>query len=236
MLKFTEQDKKIGKKIFEKFKKGNEIDPQWFLLRFNKLFKLLNNKEGQLIKRILSIDPKEYGLKLPFWGIKPIPKNLVMIKNQQYKLGKEIKTIRPQFLPKNVFLAYQCLNNAMKKDINRSLNIFSGYRSPAYQLVVFFCNLYFNNWNIKKTLKSALLPGHSEHGYPERQAIDIKLQKGAVEKKDFYKTLYKTKEYKWLLKNGSKFDFYLSYPKNNKLGIIFEPWHWHFKKKNDAKN
>lgn len=224
IIKFSDKDKQIGQKLFEKFKERKEKDPKWPLLNFDKLFKILNKQEKQLIEKILTIDYKEIGLKKqPFFGIKSIPKNLVIIKKQSYK-DKEIK---PQFLPKNVFLAFQKLNNAIKKDIDRSLKILSGYRSPAYQSVVLFCNLYKNNWDINKTLRQVALPGYSEHGYPKQQGIDFGPEKAITDLKNFYKT----KEYKWLLKNAKKFDFYLSYPsKGNKFDTIFEPWHWHYKK------
>jgi len=32
----------------------------------------------------------------------------------------------------------------------------------------------------------------------------------------------------WLLKNANGFGFYLSYPRDNKYGIIYEPWHWFY--------
>lgn len=91
-------------------------------------------------------------------------------------------------------------------------------------LILRFNELY--NWNIRKVLKGVALPGWSEHGYPQRQAIDFAPVKGIAKLKDFYKT----KEYKWLLKNAKKFGFFLSFPKNNKLGVAFEPWHWHLEK------
>jgi zinc D-Ala-D-Ala carboxypeptidase len=37
-----------------------------------------------------------------------------------------------------------------------------------------------------------------------------------------------TEEYEWLAKNANSFKFYLSYPKNNTLGVVFEPWYWSF--------
>jgi D-alanyl-D-alanine carboxypeptidase len=36
-----------------------------------------------------------------------------------------------------------------------------------------------------------------------------------------------TPAYQWLLKNGSKYGFTLSYPKGNAF-YVFEPWHWRF--------
>lgn len=226
-LEFSKKEKEIGQKIFKKFLKGWKKDPYWPLLTMNKLFNLLTKEEKELIRKIFSLRSKDYGVTSPFLGIRPIPKNLIMIKNQKYELKGKIKKIsKPQFLSKNIFFFYQNLNQAMKKEIGRSLNIISGYRSPASQTTLFFYHLYLRNWNIKKNLKISSLPSYSEHSFVQKQGIDFLPQRGIVKKKDFYKT----KEYKWLLKNASRFGFYLSYPKNNKFGLEFEPWHWHFDK------
>ena len=32
----------------------------------------------------------------------------------------------------------------------------------------------------------------------------------------------------WLVAHASEYGFHLSYPKNNALGFIYEPWHWCF--------
>ncbi len=225
MIKFSPKDKQIGKRIFKKFKKGRKKNPKWPLLTLRELFRILNKEEKELIKKILKINPREYRKKDRFFGIKKTPKNLVAIKNQYYRIGKVCKKIEPQFLSEKVFLAYQRLNQSMQKEIGRYVNVASGYRSSGYQMAMFFCVLYQNNWNIGKTLRRIALPGYSEHSYPARQAVDFAPQRGIKRIEDFYKT----KEFKWLKKNAKKFGFYLSYPKNNKSGTAFEPWHWHFK-------
>lgn len=227
MIKFTEEDKKIGVDIFRKFKEGKNKNHKWWLLTFNALFRRLNKEERELIKNIMSTNPSDYGKKGTFFGIKPAPKDLVSIKHQKFILKGKSKIVKTQFLPKQIFSAYACLNDAMRKEIGRSVNILSGYRSPASQAALFFCNLYLNDWNIGKTLKRVALSGYSEHGYPPRQAIDFGPAKGIENIRDFYKT----KEYKWLLKNAGRFKFYLSFPRNNKSGTMFEPWHWHYENK-----
>jgi len=35
-----------------------------------------------------------------------------------------------------------------------------------------------------------------------------------------------TDVFSWLKKNAQKFDFSLSYPRDNANNIIYEPWHW----------
>jgi len=71
------------------------------------------------------------------------------------------------------------------------------------------------------------LPGCSEHGHPPRQGMDVAPAVGIEKMEEFYKT----KEYQWLAKNAARFSFELSLPKNNKFGVIFEPWHWRYVKK-----
>jgi D-alanyl-D-alanine carboxypeptidase len=76
-------------------------------------------------------------------------------------------------------------------------------------------------------MRNVALPGYSEHGYPPRQAIDFITADGISFGPE--KVFDETQEYGWLLKNAQKFGFYLSYPKNNKQEMAFEPWHWHYK-------
>lgn len=224
MINFTKEDKKIGLAVFKKFEYGRLNKFSWPIASFSTIFKILNNRERALIDKILSVNPKNFGKTGKFYGIKPIPKNLVIIKNQKYEINGQTRIVKPQYLPRNVFLAYQKLNKVMRSDIDRTLNILSGYRSPAYQMVIFFHYLYLGGWSFKKTFRQVTLPGWSEHGYSQKQAIDFAPVLGIKKLEDFYKT----REYRWLLKNAHKFGFYLSFPKNNKSGVMFEPWHWHF--------
>jgi hypothetical protein len=34
--------------------------------------------------------------------------------------------------------------------------------------------------------------------------------------------------FQWLIQNAHKFGFRLSYPRGNKFGIAYEPWHWFY--------
>ena len=55
---------------------------------------------------------------------------------------------------------------------------------------------------------------------------EIKTSKGAILLSLEFE---KSSAYLWLTKNAHKYGFYLQYPKDNKSGIMFEPWHWYFK-------
>ena len=229
MTKFSKQEKETGKRLAKKLQiLRNDKPVKWPVITFSQLEKYLKKEEKDLIEKILLINPRDYGKKGKFYGIRPVPKNLTVIRNQEYisVKGKKEKS-NPRHLPKRVYQAFLKLNQALKAETGRQLFIRSGYRSPAYQLYVFLYHLTANNWHLRKTMRGVALPGYSEHGYPIKQGVDLNPVQNISDMKHFYKT----KEYKWLLKNASKFGFYLSFPAGNKSGTMFEPWHWHYEKK-----
>jgi D-alanyl-D-alanine carboxypeptidase len=194
----------------------------------------LEKDEKSLIKKILSLDPRDYGKIAPFYGIKPVPKGIIAFRGQRYFSAKhkDFKKIRTQFLPAPAAAAFKKMKAAMKKELHFLINVASGYRSPAWQAAILFIVLFENKWNLQKTMKRLTLPGCSEHGYPFLQAVDVAPERGIEDLQDFDKT----EEYKWLLENAGRFGFSLSYPKGNKYGVMFEPWHWSFRKQeNKAK-
>tara|TARA_Y100000768_G_scaffold271524_1_gene207620 strand:+ start:287 stop:862 length:576 start_codon:yes stop_codon:yes gene_type:complete len=76
---------------------------------------------------------------------------------------------------------------------------------------------------IESILKENTLPGFSEHH--SGKAVDFLSDNSYSLSVEFEKT----KAFKWLTENANKYGFYLSYPKNNKDGIMYEPWHWMYK-------
>jgi len=229
MLKFSKKEKAAGKKIYRKFTIEKKKNPKAPLISFDGLNRLLDDDEKKLIEKVLSVNPKDYGKNHTiFYGIDPVPKDLVAIENQTYfpAENKDVKKVKTQYLPKAVFVAFLRMKKAMKKELGKAVNVTSGYRSPAFQALILFTVLFQNKWSMKKTLLRLTLPGCSEHGYPPRQAMDLAPEKGIKNLEDFNRT----EEYKWLLKNAKKFCFRLSYPKNNNYGVMFEPWHWRYVK------
>ncbi len=196
------------------------------IIKFSELYEHLTAQEKKLAERLLALDPEEYGISGNYLGMPPIPENLVKIDPQTYSWKEEEKTIASQYLPKNVFLAYSDMRKFMKKDLGKGILVKSGYRSPAYQLLTFVFRLYKNDCDLNATMKSVALPGYSEHHIPSRQAIDFITEDGIINGEEA--SFDETKEYEWMQENAKKCGFELSYPKNNKEGIMFEPWHWRF--------
>jgi LAS superfamily LD-carboxypeptidase LdcB len=207
-----------------------KIDPEktkseFRVVTFDNFYKLFNKNEKALIERIITIDPLEYGFKGKYFGIQDVPNDLVEIVDQKYHHKDEIKTVDIQYLPKQPYLAYQKLNESLYKEKVGNLLVLSGYRSSAYQAFVFLWYLKFYKFDLHKTVRRAAIPGYSEHGFPKQQAIDFMTENGSPTE-DNPEDFENTDEYKWLEKNAKKFGFYLTNPRNNKLGTMYEPWHW----------
>lgn len=101
------------------------------------------------------------------------------------------------------------------------LNPFSGFRSYLHQKRLIEKHLS-NGRPLKDILTHIAIPGFSEHH--SGRAIDIYADNNSVLEEAFEKT----SAFAWLLENADTFKFRLSYPRQNKYGIIYEPWHWYF--------
>lgn len=110
------------------------------------------------------------------------------------------------------------LKDAAQDDVWFKIN--SSYRASGYQIFLFISGLRADGYCLSKTLKRVALPEMSEHVCTDRQAIDFGSAKHAEALTE------DSEEYRWLVKNASKYGFELSYPKNGDGKIDFEPWHW----------
>jgi zinc D-Ala-D-Ala carboxypeptidase len=99
----------------------------------------------------------------------------------------------------------------------------SGFRDKAYQQGLFDRNLGKMGQAMEVTKVSAP-PGYSEHhtGY----ALDV--GDGRQPETHVEPTFEQTKTFEWLQTNAGRFGFEMSFPKNNKQGVSYEPWHWRF--------
>ncbi len=223
----SSRDKKLIDSVLAKVKEEKK-KRDVRIMSFDRLFRLLSEEERSLLLRFRDLNPSKYGFKGRYFGIQKVPANLVAIRGQKYRAEDKAKETGVQYLPKPAFKAYKELNGAIYKDTGKKLLVGSGYRSPAYQTTTFLWHLRFHKFNFRKTVKRVAAPGYSEHGYPKGQAIDFLTQDG-IPGLHNPERFAKTEEYQWLMENAHKFGFHLSYPRNNKIGIVFEPWHWQFR-------
>ncbi len=100
----------------------------------------------------------------------------------------------------------------------------SPFRSIAEQQQVFFDVKAERNQSAEKRAEVSAPPGYSEHhtGY----AIDI--GDGNSPGSNLSPSFDQTAAFGWLQANSARYNFEMSFPKDNKQGVTYEPWHWRF--------
>ena len=108
---------------------------------------------------------------------------------------------------------------ASAKQSNITLQIVSAYRSIDYQCDLIQRKLASGR-SIDDILQVNAIPGYSEHH--TGRALDITTP-GAEPLEESFEL---TDAFAWLVDHAAAFNFSMSYPKSNNLGIAYEPWHW----------
>jgi len=102
------------------------------------------------------------------------------------------------------------------------LLLISAFRSVDYQRAIFDRKLS-QGVPIEEILRVNAAPGFSEHH--TGRAVDI-ATRGCPPLTEAFET---TEAFGWLTVNAGRFNFALSYPRDNPFGIVYEPWHWAMK-------
>ncbi|MFT4694818.1 MAG: D-alanyl-D-alanine carboxypeptidase [Francisella sp.] len=143
------------------------------------------------------------------------------LKSELMLVGKDFFK-RDVYLEKNTHNAWLELQKKAHTD-NVKLDIVSGFRSYAYQQSIIDRKLT-NGLSLEQISKVNALVGESEHH--TGCAIDFTTDDEVeVLTEDFEKT----RAFKWLQNNAKNFGFKMSFPRDNKYGFIYEPWHWCYK-------
>lgn len=125
---------------------------------------------------------------------------------------------REQFMTLPALQCWQQMKAAAEED-GIDLLIVSAYRSVDYQ-----CGLIRNKLAegqlIEEIVRVSAIPGFSEHH--TGNAVDIT----TANCEPLDESFDQTSAFQWLKSNAVKFDFMMSYPKDNPFDIVYEPWHW----------
>lgn len=125
---------------------------------------------------------------------------------------------RPAKLHPQANSAWHSMQQAALAD-NIDLQLVSAYRSIKYQAQL-IQNKLEKGQKLDEILHTNTAPGHSEHH--TGRALDL-TSPGFKPLEEVFET---SPAFSWLMQNAESHGFYLSYPKNNPYGIIYEPWHW----------
>lgn len=126
-------------------------------------------------------------------------------------------------LRKSAASAFQAMVAAAQAD-GISLVALSGFRSKNDQDYLFFGKKAERGQVATERAKVSAPPGYSEHhtGY----AIDI--GDGSAPAVDLSESFEQTAAFQWLQANAAHYSFELSFPKDNRQGVSYEPWHWRY--------
>ncbi len=114
--------------------------------------------------------------------------------------------------------AWRKMQAAAARDGSRLLAL-SAFRSVARQTAIVRRKLAHGK-SIEAILRVNAAPGCSEHH--TGHALDL----GSPSHLRLEATFARTCEFRWLKQHASRFGFHLSYPRGNRQGIAYEPWHW----------
>jgi D-alanyl-D-alanine carboxypeptidase len=101
------------------------------------------------------------------------------------------------------------------------LQAVSAFRSAKYQMEILQKKLD-RGVPVQDILKVSAAPGYSEHH--GGRALDITTPGFPHLEEEFESSA----AFVWLLKHAPAFGFRLSFPRGNRHGLAYEPWHWCF--------
>ena len=99
------------------------------------------------------------------------------------------------------------------------IEIVSAFRGIERQADIIRAKLA-RNMPVETILTLSAPPGYSEHH--TGRAVDINTPGCEATEEPFELT----EAFRWLQEHAGRFGFTLSYPRGNRHGFIYEPWHW----------
>ncbi len=126
---------------------------------------------------------------------------------------------RPIWLACEASRAFGRLGDAARQD-GIPIVVISAYRSVAHQARLIRRQLE-RGAPLDTILTRIAPPGYSEHH--TGRALDLS---STDESEPLTEAFEGTVLFDWLNHSASRFGFHLSYPRNNRHGFIYEPWHW----------
>ena len=100
-----------------------------------------------------------------------------------------------------------------------ALLLVSAFRSLEYQRQIFERKIRAGE-ALEGILKVNTPPGYSEHH--TGRAVDLATP-GCPPLTEEFET---TAAFAWLVRHAHRFGFAMTYPRGNRFGIAYEPWHW----------
>jgi D-alanyl-D-alanine carboxypeptidase len=130
---------------------------------------------------------------------------------------------RPVWMSPRAARAWSRMRDAAARD-GVELQIVSAFRSIEYQFGIIRRKLE-RGLAMDEILRVSAAPGYSEHH--SGRAFDLTTPGYRALEEEFEKS----PAFAWLSTNAQIYSFAMSYPRGNKRGITYEPWHWCWREK-----
>ncbi len=143
---------------------------------------------------------------------------------RQYNEATQLVEAGPNLLGRMQRLApvalrqWQLLEKAAADD-GVVLLLISGFRSIIYQADIIRNKLKAGQ-TLDEILKVSAAPGFSQHH--TGMALDV----ASPGTRPLTEEFEHSPAFAWLTESAKKYDFTMTYPRNNSEGFVFEPWHW----------
>jgi len=183
------------------------------------LFHDADDWEQQIIRihRELGIGP-DYGVKHRL--------RIIRESTERVSVGLDIFNRDTEVSPEAAEAWKAMKSNARWHDID--LQLVSGFRSVVYQTELIRKKLA-SDQTIERILRVTAAPGYSEHH--SGNALDLTAPGIVPLSQEFSMS----RAYEWLKSQARLYGFRESFPKNNRNGIEWEPWHWCYRKAFDPR-
>ena len=174
-------------------------------------------RKRRYLKRIDALH-ESLGIPMDYARVRNLP--LCPEANDLCSIGADIFEREQRMIPQAA-IAWRSMRTSAARD-HIELQVVSAFRSVEYQEGILRRKLE-KGQDISEILMVSAAPGFSEHH--TGCALDLTTPGCAVLEEDFEQS----NAFEWLMENAGRFDFSLSFPRDNPHGVAFEPWHWAWK-------
>lgn len=183
------------------------------------LFDEASEWENRIVSTHLELGiPANYGVKHRMQTVKDAEK--------LEHVGQDIFNREVEMSPEAANAWRAMKTNARHHDVE--LQLVSGFRGFDYQTQLIRKKIE-SDLPIDRILRATAAPGYSEHH--SGNALDITAPGTTPLSQEFSLT----RTYEWLKSQARLYGFRESYPKHNRHGIEWEPWHWCYRRMFDPR-
>ena len=153
--------------------------------------------------------PEDYGLD----GSKPVFEEATELVEVGPNLVGRMQSLDPHTADRWAAMVRAAADDGVQ------LLIVSGFRGIDYQARLIRKKIN-SGQTVSEILAVSAAPGHSEHH--TGRAVDIATPGSRPLTEEFENSA----AFGWLTENAADFGFSMSYPRGNRHGFVYEPWHW----------